>query len=345
MRLAGAELLDSREILPGQWLQTYHAPELVAGARAGQFVHVRTGDYSGLVLRRPFSFNTIDPVRGHPDDPFPDRRARHRMVHPAPAGRPDRHARPARPAVRGRFSRTPARAARRRRARDRGRPLARRRGDPRRPPGHPAVRRRERARRLPVVAAARRGRIRGRDRRRLGRPSRLRDRARPGVRGLGRPGLRLRPAADAPRPGVAGGVARRGRLGVAKLGRKRGGGKARARRLAARRRRRSSRSRWSRTWAARSGRASAASCWRRPARRSASVARARSSPPTSSTGRAAGEGEAPRRHDGVRGAPGPRQAPPDRAPDQVGDRAGRPPARRRAGHGSSTGSAAGHRFG
>ena len=64
MRLAGAELLESREILPGQWLQAYHAPELVAGARAGQFVHVRTGDYSGLVLRRPFSFNTIDAVAG-----------------------------------------------------------------------------------------------------------------------------------------------------------------------------------------------------------------------------------------------------------------------------------------
>ena len=64
MRLAGAELVESREILPGQWLQAFHAPDLVAGARAGQFVHVRTGDYSGLVLRRPFSFNTIDPVAG-----------------------------------------------------------------------------------------------------------------------------------------------------------------------------------------------------------------------------------------------------------------------------------------
>jgi len=64
MRLAGAELLDSREILPGQWLQEYRAPELVSGARAGQFVHVRTGDYSGLVLRRPFSFNTIDVLAG-----------------------------------------------------------------------------------------------------------------------------------------------------------------------------------------------------------------------------------------------------------------------------------------
>jgi dihydroorotate dehydrogenase electron transfer subunit len=64
MRLAGAELLESREILPDQWLQTFHAPELVSGARAGQFVHVRTGDFSGMVLRRPFSYNTIDPAAG-----------------------------------------------------------------------------------------------------------------------------------------------------------------------------------------------------------------------------------------------------------------------------------------
>ena len=64
MRLAAAEPVDSREILPGQWLQAYHAPDLANGSRAGQFVHVRTGDYSGLVLRRPFSFNTIDPVAG-----------------------------------------------------------------------------------------------------------------------------------------------------------------------------------------------------------------------------------------------------------------------------------------
>ncbi len=64
MRLAGAQLVDSREILPGQWLQTYRAPDLIAGARAGQFVHVRAGDYSGLVLRRPFSINTMDPLGG-----------------------------------------------------------------------------------------------------------------------------------------------------------------------------------------------------------------------------------------------------------------------------------------
>jgi dihydroorotate dehydrogenase electron transfer subunit len=64
MRLGSAELVESREILPGQWLQTYHAPDLATGSRAGQFVHARPGDYSGMVLRRPFSINTADPVTG-----------------------------------------------------------------------------------------------------------------------------------------------------------------------------------------------------------------------------------------------------------------------------------------
>jgi len=60
MRLVAAELVDGREILPRQWLQSYHAPALATGSRAGQFVHVRPGDYSGLILRRPFSINTVD---------------------------------------------------------------------------------------------------------------------------------------------------------------------------------------------------------------------------------------------------------------------------------------------
>ena len=64
MRLAAAELVESREILPGQWLQAYHAPDLATGCRAGQFVHVRTGDFSGMVLRRPFSLNTADAATG-----------------------------------------------------------------------------------------------------------------------------------------------------------------------------------------------------------------------------------------------------------------------------------------
>ena len=64
MRLGAAELVESREILPGQWLQAYHAPDLTSGARAGQFVHIRAGDLSGLVLRRPFSLNTTDAASG-----------------------------------------------------------------------------------------------------------------------------------------------------------------------------------------------------------------------------------------------------------------------------------------
>lgn len=64
MRLFAAELIESLEFLPGQWLQTYHAPWLAAGSQAGQFVHVRTPDYSGMVLRRPFSINTVDRIGG-----------------------------------------------------------------------------------------------------------------------------------------------------------------------------------------------------------------------------------------------------------------------------------------
>src|SRR5258708_38039752 len=62
LRLVRTEMIESGEILPGQWIQSFHAPELASGSRAGQFVHVRTGDLSGLVLRRPFSINTADAV-------------------------------------------------------------------------------------------------------------------------------------------------------------------------------------------------------------------------------------------------------------------------------------------
>jgi dihydroorotate dehydrogenase electron transfer subunit len=64
MRLSAAELVESREILPGQWLQAFHAPGLATGSRAGQFVHARPGDYSGMILRRPFSLNTADAATG-----------------------------------------------------------------------------------------------------------------------------------------------------------------------------------------------------------------------------------------------------------------------------------------
>ena len=226
MRLAGAELLDSREILPGQWLQAYPR----AGARRRRPRRpVRPRPDRRLLRAGPAPAVLVQhdrPRRGHAHDPLPDRSVAGPSGSPRlRPGRSRRHARAARAAVRGRSA-------------DRGtscsiagglghgrRARARRRGDPRRPPGDAAVRRRERARRLPVVAAARRGRVRRRDRRRLRRPPRLRDGARARVRGVGRPGVRLRAAADARGPRRA--RRRRGGGGWAwrSLGRKRGAGR------------------------------------------------------------------------------------------------------------------------
>ena len=61
MRLTGAELLETREILPGQWLQSWHAPAVGTGARAGQYVHVRTVEAGGLPLRRPYPWRPSTP--------------------------------------------------------------------------------------------------------------------------------------------------------------------------------------------------------------------------------------------------------------------------------------------
>ena len=187
-----AELVESREILPGQWLQAFHAPELATGARAGQFVHVRTGDYSGSCCagrsrstrstrRRAcitIHFRTI----GRGTEWFTRLRPGDAVDMLGPLG----------PAVRGGPA-VAAPAADRRRPRDRRRPYARRRGDPRRPPGDAAVRGARRARdvypssllpdEVEYVVATDDGSVG---------PPRVRDRARPGVRGLGRPGVRLR---------------------------------------------------------------------------------------------------------------------------------------------------------
>jgi len=64
MRLSGAELVESREILPGTWLQSWHAPAIVSGVRAGQYVHVRTTEAGGLPLRRPYPIATADVASG-----------------------------------------------------------------------------------------------------------------------------------------------------------------------------------------------------------------------------------------------------------------------------------------
>jgi dihydroorotate dehydrogenase electron transfer subunit len=64
IRVDGAELVSSRQILPGQWVQAYHAPHVAVGARAGQYIQVRLPDEPEVPLRRPFAINTADHVTG-----------------------------------------------------------------------------------------------------------------------------------------------------------------------------------------------------------------------------------------------------------------------------------------
>ncbi len=258
MRLVAAELVDSREILPGQWLQSFHAPALAAGSRAGQFVHVRAGDWSGLVLRRPFSFNTVDPATGivtlhfrtvgRGTDWFTRLRPGDTLDMLGPLGRPfevdarSRHLL----LVAGGLGIAGVRMLADEAIRDGRQVVA-------------PVRRGERARGLPVEPAARRGRVRRRHRRRVDGPPRLRHRAGPRLRGLGRPGLRLRTRPDAPGPGR--GSPPDGGSGSAWRKPRPQAGRRQADRRSDRRRpvgRPSCRSRWSRTWAARSAPASAA---------------------------------------------------------------------------------------
>lgn len=62
--LTAAELVERREILPGQRLDTFQAPGIAAAARAGQLIAVVAEDDAGLLLRRAFPVNTADPVTG-----------------------------------------------------------------------------------------------------------------------------------------------------------------------------------------------------------------------------------------------------------------------------------------
>jgi dihydroorotate dehydrogenase electron transfer subunit len=64
VRSAAAELVERREIVPGQWLHAWHAPDVVSGARAGQYVHLRTVEPGGLPVRRPLPIATTDSASG-----------------------------------------------------------------------------------------------------------------------------------------------------------------------------------------------------------------------------------------------------------------------------------------
>ena len=250
MRLAAAELVESREILPG--------PVAPGVPRAGDRQRLARGPVRprpdrGLLRDGPAPA-VLGEHRGrrdrHRHDPLPRHRPRHGVVHAAAAGRRGRPARSARPAVRGGSAQPPP-AAHRRRPRHGRRPDAGRRGDPRRPPGHAPVRGGELARGLPVEPAARRGRVRRRHRRRLARPPRLRhgSRAR-ATRRWADQAFACGPSGDARRAGAAG----RGSARAARRGQARAQARRRSRPIRPARRprgaRRSCRCRWSRTWAA-----------------------------------------------------------------------------------------------
>jgi dihydroorotate dehydrogenase electron transfer subunit len=64
VRNPGAELVERREISPGEWLLAWHAPAIATGARAGQAVHIRTVDAGGMPVRRPFAIATADAASG-----------------------------------------------------------------------------------------------------------------------------------------------------------------------------------------------------------------------------------------------------------------------------------------
>jgi dihydroorotate dehydrogenase electron transfer subunit len=58
------ELIDNVTLAPAMALHTYYGPEVAGQARPGQFVNVRASQGSDPLLRRPFSFCTVDRARG-----------------------------------------------------------------------------------------------------------------------------------------------------------------------------------------------------------------------------------------------------------------------------------------
>lgn len=57
-------MLDLRAILPGRWQASWRAPSIAAAARAGQYVHLRTIEAGGLPLRRPLPIVGAVPATG-----------------------------------------------------------------------------------------------------------------------------------------------------------------------------------------------------------------------------------------------------------------------------------------
>jgi dihydroorotate dehydrogenase electron transfer subunit len=63
--IAGAlECLEARPIVPGQWLVRLAVPGVVAGIRAGQVLHLGPVGIPGAVLRRAYPVAGVEPVAG-----------------------------------------------------------------------------------------------------------------------------------------------------------------------------------------------------------------------------------------------------------------------------------------
>ena len=55
--MINGEILENNRLKGDYFLVRFHAPEICAKARAGQFVHVRINDHGDRILRRPFSIH------------------------------------------------------------------------------------------------------------------------------------------------------------------------------------------------------------------------------------------------------------------------------------------------
>lgn len=64
MATLAAEVADRREVLPGRDLVTIHAPPIASAARAGQFLYLLARDDTGLARLQPFAIVIADPVGG-----------------------------------------------------------------------------------------------------------------------------------------------------------------------------------------------------------------------------------------------------------------------------------------
>ena len=64
MRAVGAELVERREVVPGQVMTAWHSPSIVSGVRAGQYVYVYAVEAGGLPVRVPYPIVTADAATG-----------------------------------------------------------------------------------------------------------------------------------------------------------------------------------------------------------------------------------------------------------------------------------------